>query len=150
MIFLHPIWFFALAAIGIPLAIHLWNIRKGKTLKVGSIALINAASQKRSLSRRLNDRLLLLLRCLLLILLAFVLSMPLWNRNNNLSKTKGWILIPRENIKETYQKFKPKVDSLIKAGFELHYFNKAFAKADFSKALSDTDIIIIQLLLIGL
>ena len=138
MIFLHPIWFFALAAIGIPLAIHLWNIRKGKTLKVGSIALINAASQKRSLSRRLNDRLLLLLRCLLLILLAFVLSMPLWNRNNNLSKTKGWILIPRENIKETYQKFKPKVDSLIKAGFELHYFNKAFAKADFSKALSDT------------
>ncbi len=138
MIFLHPIWFLALAAISIPVAIHLWNIRKGKTLKIGSIALITAASQKRSLSRRLNDVLLLLLRFLLLILLAFTLIIPLWRRNNDTSKTKGWVLIPKENVKEAYQKFKPKIDSLIKAGFEFHYFNKSFVKADFSKVLADT------------
>ena len=138
MIFLHPIWFFALAAISAPVAIHLWNIRKGKTLKIGSIALVTAASQKRSLSRRLSDVLLLLLRCLLLILLAFTLAMPLWRQNNNSSKTKGWVLIPKDNVREAYQKFKPKIDSLANAGFEFHYFNKGFAKTDFNKILADT------------
>lgn len=138
MIFLHPIWFFALAAISIPVVIHLWNIRKGKTLKVGSIALITAASQKRSLSVRLTDVLLLLLRCLLLMLLAIILAMPLWKQNSSSSKAKGWILIPRESVKEVYQKLKPNIDSLTKAGFEFHYFNTGFAKEDFNKALSDT------------
>src|ERR1700761_2679139 len=102
MIFLHPIWFFALTAVSIPVAIHLWNIRKGKTLKIGSIALITAASQKKAVSRRLSEKLLLLLRCLLLILIAFILTMPFWNRSNNLSKTKGWVLIPKESVKEAY------------------------------------------------
>lgn len=137
MIFLHPIWFFALTAISIPVAIHLWNIRKGKTLKVGSIALITAGSQKRTVSRRLSELLLLLLRCLLLILLAFILAIPLWNRSNNSLKTKGWLLIPGEGAKEAYQKFKPKIDSLIKAGFEFHYFDKGFVKADLNKVLAD-------------
>jgi len=138
MIFLHPIWFFAFAAISIPVAIHLWNIRKGKTLKIGSIALITAASKKRSLSRRLNDVLLLLLRCFLLILVVFTLAAPLLRRKSNSSKTNGWVLIPKESVKEAYQKFEPKIDSLIKTGFEFHYFNKDFAKADFNKALADT------------
>jgi len=137
MIFLHPTWFFALAAISIPVAIHLWNIRKGKTLKVGSIALITAASQKKTVSRRLSDILLLLLRCLLLILIVFILAIPLWNRSDS-PKIKGWVLIPKEDVKEAYQKFKLKIDSLTKAGFEFHYFNKDFAKADFNKALADT------------
>lgn len=138
MIFLHPIWFLAFAALSVPVAIHLWNVRKGKTLKVGSIALITAASQKRSLSVRLNDVLLLLLRCLLLILLVFILAMPFWRRNSNSSKTMGWVLIPKEGVKDAYQKLKPKIDSLIKTGFEFHYFNKDFAKTDLNKALVDT------------
>jgi hypothetical protein len=138
MTVLHPIWFFALSAISIPVAIHLWNVRKGKTLKIGSIALITAASQKRSLNRRLNDVLLLLLRCFLLILVVFTLAAPLLLRNSNTSKTKGWVLIPMESMKEAYQKFKPKVDSLNKAGFEFHYFDNGFARADVNKVLADT------------
>lgn len=105
---------------------------------MGSITLIAAASQKRSLSRRLNDVLLLLLRCLLSMLLVFILAMPVWLRNSNSSKTKGWILIPKESVKEVYQKFKPKIGSFSKAGFEFHYFDKGFPKADINKALSDT------------
>ena len=63
--------------------------------------------------------------------------MPLLRPNNASSKTKGWILIPKESVKEVYQKFKPKIDSLIKAGFEFHYLNKGFVKADFNKVLTD-------------
>ena len=137
MIFLNSIWLFALAALSIPVAIHLWNIKRGKTLKVGSISLITVSSQKKSRSLKLNDLLLLLLRCLLLALVAFVLAVPLWQRHNS-STVKGWVLIPKRELKETYQKFKPTIDSLNKAGYEFHYFNKGFAKADLTKGLADT------------
>jgi hypothetical protein len=137
MILLNSIWLFALAALSIPVAIHLWNIKRGKTLKVGSISLITAASQN-SRSLKLHDLLLLLLRCLLLALVAFVLAMPLWQRYVNTSQIKGWVLVPKESLKETYQKFKPEIDSLNKAGYEFHYFNKGFEKTDLNKILSDT------------
>lgn len=137
MILLNSIWLFALAALSIPVAIHLWNIKRGKTLKVGSISLITAASQN-SRSFKLHDLLLLLLRCLLLALVAFVLAMPLWQKHIDTSQIKGWVLIPEESLKETYQKFKPEIDSLNKAGYEFHYFNKGFEKADLNKILSDT------------
>ena len=141
MILLNPIWLFALAALSIPVAIHLWNIRQGKTLKVGSISLINVSSQKSSRSLKLHDLLLLLLRCLWLTLLAFVLTQPLWQRHINLSQIKGWVLIPKEDLKETYQKFKTKIDSLTKAGYEFHYFNKGFEKDDLSKLLTDAKVL---------
>ncbi|MEO7211245.1 BatA domain-containing protein [Mucilaginibacter sp.] len=138
MSFLSPIWFFALVAISIPVLIHLWNIRPGKTLKVGSISLITEASKTTSRSFKLLDILLLLLRCLLLALLAFFLAGPLWAYFSAEKKAKGWVLIPKENLKESYQKFKPRVDSLLKAGYEFHYFNKGFAKGDLKQRLADT------------
>jgi hypothetical protein len=139
MIFLNSIWLFALAALSIPVVLHLWNIKRGKTLKVGSISLITVSSQKKSRSLKLNDLLLLLLRCLLLGLVAFVLAMPFWQRHRWLT-VKGWLLIPKEGLKEAYQKCKPTIDSLNKAGYEFHYFDKGFEKTDFSKALADTTI----------
>ncbi|MBD1366284.1 BatA domain-containing protein [Mucilaginibacter sp. ZT4R22] len=138
MSFLSPIWFFALAALSIPILIHLWNIRPGKTLKVGSISLITEASKTTSRSLKLLDILLLILRCLLLALLAFFLAGPLWSYFSPDKKAKGWVLIPKENFNESYQKFKPQVDSLMKAGYEFHYFNKGFAKQDWQKLLADT------------
>ncbi|WP_158288371.1 BatA domain-containing protein [Mucilaginibacter psychrotolerans] len=138
MSFLSPIWFIALAALGIPVLIHLWNIRPGKTLKVGSISLITEASKTTSRSFKLLEILLLILRCLLLALLAFFLAGPLWAWFAPEKKAKGWVLIPKENLKESYQKFKPQVDSLLKAGFEFHYFNKGFTTADLKPVLADT------------
>ena len=138
MTFLSPIWFFALAALSIPVLIHLWNIRPGKTLKVGSISLITEASKNTSRSFKLLDLLLLLLRCLLLTLIALFLAAPVWQKNIGNYKAKGWVLVPKENLKETYQKFKPQIDSLTKAGIELHYFNKDFGKIDPAKLAADT------------
>ena len=137
MILLNSIWLFTLAALSIPVAIHLWNIRPGKTLKVGSISLMEASAQKSSRSLKLHDLLLLLLRCLLLALLAFILAMPFLQKQISTSSVKGWLLIPKENVRESYQKFKPQIDSLTKAGHEFHYFNKGFEKAELSKVLTD-------------
>jgi hypothetical protein len=136
MLFLNSTWLFAIAALSIPVVIHLWNIKPGKTLKVGSITLIHAAAQKSSRSLKLNDLLLFIMRCLLLVLLALVLAVPVWQHHASTPKIKGWLLIPDENITESYHKFKPLIDSLTKAGYEFHYFNKGFIKDDLNKVLS--------------
>jgi len=138
MLFLNSIWLFAIAALTIPVIIHLWNIKPGKTLKVGSISLINAAAKKSSRSLKISDKLLFFVRCLLLTLLAIVLAVPVWQRHANMTRAKGWLLIPNENITESYRKFKPLVDSLTRAGYEFHYFNKGFVKTDLNKILADS------------
>lgn len=134
--FLNPIWLFAAAAVVIPVAIHLWNIRPGKVLKVGSISLMDAASRKSSRSFKLLDIPLFILRCLLLLLLALLLAMPVWQKRLQVAKVKGWVLIPRETFRESYPKFKPAIDSLNKAGYEFHFFNKGFPKSDLNEVLA--------------
>ena len=135
--FLYPIWLFSIGAVAIPLLIHLWNIRPGRTLKVGSIALIETSSRKTSRSIKLLDLLLLLLRCLLLITVALVLGMPFLQKAGT-KAGKGWLLIPKEDFKEAYLHFKPKADSLLQDGYELHYFDAGFKKINITDALSDT------------
>jgi hypothetical protein len=125
-----PIWLIGLVAVGIPVVIHLWQIRQGKTLKVGSIALFSESSPKSARSFKLADILLLLLRCLLLIVLALLLAAPFWSRRANINKTVGWILIPTKNFQETYHKFQPAIDSLKTKGYELHAFDPGFKKVD--------------------
>jgi hypothetical protein len=132
--FLQPIWLWAMTAIAVPLFIHLWNIRQGKTLKVGSIAFLTESTRAHSRSLRISELLLLLLRCLLLIILALLLSKPVWIRQPGSSKEKGWVLIAPEHFTETYTHFKPAIDSLLKAGFTLHRFEPAFATV----SLADT------------
>ncbi|QEC79987.1 BatA domain-containing protein [Mucilaginibacter ginsenosidivorax] len=138
MQFLNPIWLFAIAAISIPVVIHLWNIRPGKTLKVGSIALITAAAQKSSRSFKLNDVLLFILRCLFLLTLAFLLAAPFWQRSQATAQVKGLVLIPKANLKETYENLKFTVDSLSKAGYEFHFFDENFTKFELNKVLNDS------------
>jgi hypothetical protein len=138
MQFLSPIWFLAFAALSVPVAIHLWNIRPGKTLKVGSISLITEASKITRRSFRLLDILLLALRCMLLAVAALFLASPAWQHYSSQQEVKGWLLIPKENLRETYLQFKPAVDSLTAAGYEFHFFDEDFAKGDIGKILADT------------
>ncbi|MDQ3683812.1 MAG: hypothetical protein M3352_12190, partial [Bacteroidota bacterium] len=84
---------------------------------------------------KLSELLLLLLRCLLLIVLAVVLSKPFYEKKVDVSKEKGWVLIERKSVKEAYNKFKQAIDSLLKAGYSFHYFNKGFPEAKFEDAL---------------
>ncbi|MDB4999132.1 MAG: hypothetical protein JWR76_209 [Mucilaginibacter sp.] len=101
--------------------------------------LISEASKTNRRSFKLVDILLFILRCLLLALLAFFLAAPVWQHLKKPEKVKGWVLLPKENLKESYQKFKPVVDSLTQSGYEFHYFEKGFAKGDLTKILADTN-----------
>ncbi|MEJ7768218.1 MAG: BatA domain-containing protein, partial [Chitinophagaceae bacterium] len=133
--FIQPLWLFAIAAVAIPVIIHLWNIKEGKTLKIGSIRLLSQSSIQNARSLRWLDLLLLILRCLLIALLAVILSKPLWPQNIHQQKHTGWIVIEQQHLGESYSRFRPLIDSLLKAGFEFHYLAPGYKKAAFKNAL---------------
>jgi hypothetical protein len=124
---------FAITAITLPVLIHLWNVRKGKTLKVGSIALLAASSRQRSRRLRVDNWPLLLLRCLLIILLAFLLAQPFWHKQQKAANA-GWILVPAHQLKAAHAQYGPQMDSLLAAGLELHNLSASFETIQ----LSDT------------
>lgn len=133
---LNPIWLFTAAAIIIPVVVHLWNIRPGKVLKVGSTLLVQAASRRSSRSFKLLDVLLLILRCLLLVLLTMLLALPVLQQRIMAAKVKGWVMLPKEQFSETYRYYKTSIDSLTSAGYEFHFFNTGFPKAGLSRLLA--------------
>lgn len=135
---LYPIGLFALAGLIIPVVIHLWNIKKGKTLKIGSIALLGESAKASSRSLYIKDWPLFILRCLLVILMAFLLAQP-YQKKSNTSKKQGWILIKKPELKQVYALQKQKIDSLLQQGFELHDFTIDFAQILLKDTMATVD-----------
>ncbi|WP_167459470.1 BatA domain-containing protein [Pedobacter jejuensis] len=125
MQFLYPIGLLAIAGLIIPLIIHLWNVKQGKTLKIGSIALLGESSRASSKSFKVNDWLLLILRCLLLILVACIIAQPFLKKSLT-GKANGWILVEKSKFQTVFKNNKNKIDSLLKLGYEMHDFNPGF------------------------
>lgn len=117
--FLSPLALFALAALLIPLVIHLLSRKSGKRVKVGSIRFLSASESRRLKSLRLDEVPLLLLRCALLIVLALLLAQPQWLRFAQRSDSRGWGVIAPELLSEMNPRLKEKIDSLSAAGYEL-------------------------------
>ena len=126
MQFLYPIGLLALAGLIIPLIIHLWNVKQGKTVKIGSIALLGESSRASSKSFKINDWLLLILRCLLLVLLAFLLAQPYYKKIISGKNKAGWILVDKTTFERVFNFNKKTIDSLLKKGYEIHDFNVGF------------------------
>lgn len=126
MQFFYPIGLLALAGIIIPLIIHLWNIKQGKTLKIGSIALLGESSRASSRSFKLTDILLFILRCLLIILIGFCIAQPYITKKLNAKENGGWILVDKSRLKSVYQTNKTTIDSLLEIHYEIHDFNIGF------------------------
>ena len=122
----YPIGLLALVGLTIPVLIHLWSVKRGKTLKIGSIALLGESATVSSKSFKLTDLLLFVLRCLILILIAFMLAQPYYKKTSLVSKSEGWILIDKTRFAEVYEASRKPIDSLLNLGFELHDFNLGF------------------------
>lgn len=127
----------AAAGIIIPVLIHLWNVKQGKVLKVGSIAFLTQRTKQYSSSFRITELLLLVLRCLLILLIALLLAKPRWNQPFPAGQEKGWVLMEKEYLPATYNHYKPVIDSLMQAGYEFHYFNAGFNKDNLQDALQN-------------
>jgi len=77
MSFLNPTYLWALLGLLIPLVIHLWSKKEGKTIKVGSIKLLSEADSKQSSSIRLNEIMLLVLRLGIVTMLVLIIAQPI-------------------------------------------------------------------------
>jgi hypothetical protein len=76
MSFLNPLLLLGLAGISIPIIIHLLNRRRVIPMKWAAMRFLRVAIEQNQRRLQLEDRLLLLLRCLLLAILALALARP--------------------------------------------------------------------------
>lgn len=79
MIFLQPYLLWGTLAVVIPVVLHFWHQKKGRPLPWAATQWLTEARQQQQRGLQLDNVLLLLLRCLLLIVLAVLLSQPILN-----------------------------------------------------------------------
>ncbi|MBP9924506.1 MAG: BatA domain-containing protein, partial [Cyclobacteriaceae bacterium] len=72
--FAQPIFLWALTALAIPIGIHLLSRKEGKVVKMGSLRHLRETSTQQFKGIKLNELLLLALRCLLIILFVGLLA----------------------------------------------------------------------------
>jgi hypothetical protein len=83
MVFLNPLFLWALLGLSAPIAIHFWSKKKVKTIKIGSTRFLSEMNPKQTSNVRLNEWVLLLLRTLIIALIALILAAPRMEIFNN-------------------------------------------------------------------
>ena len=89
MTFLNPLLLFGMAAIAAPILIHMFMNRRIKQVVWAAMQFVQASVQKNKRRMRIEDLLLLALRCLILILLALALARPVIGRVSDARGGKG-------------------------------------------------------------
>src|SRR5690606_33162258 len=83
MVFLNPMYLWALTGLAVPLAIHFWSRKEGKTIKVGSIQFLKESDPKQASSVKLNEIWLLILRMLVITILVLIIARPVLKGENS-------------------------------------------------------------------
>lgn len=83
MAFLQPYMLWAMMAAAVPVAIHFWYQKRGKTIEWAAMRWLGHPTTLQHRGLRLNEVWLMILRCLLVMLLALISSKPVvdWLRN---------------------------------------------------------------------
>ncbi len=111
--FTNPAFLWALTGLVIPIGIHLLSRKEGKVLRLGSLRHVQETSTQQFKGIRLNEILLLMLRCILIILFTLLISGLSWPSPAN----EKWVLL--EKGLETRPRIQFVLDSLEQDGYEL-------------------------------
>ncbi|MBC6991557.1 BatA domain-containing protein [Hymenobacter sp. BT491] len=123
--FLAPSGLLALLGIAVPVAIHLWNRRPGRTVPVGSLRWLEATANRRLRSLKLEQLALLLVRIAVVALLAVALASPAWQRPP--APTRGQVFISPDLLPTgSLSAFRPGIDSLRRRGYEVRRLAPGF------------------------
>src|SRR3954469_24436745 len=76
LVFANPAYLWGLAALSVPILVHLFNRRRPRPLPFGAIDFVLRSQRQKARRLRLRQILLLALRCLLIAGIAVALSRP--------------------------------------------------------------------------
>ncbi|RFS14247.1 BatA domain-containing protein [Emticicia sp. C21] len=116
---LNPLMLWAGLAIAIPIVLHFWHQKKGKVIEWAATQWLIEKNLQQSRGIRLDNLLLLLLRCLLILLLCFFLSKPLVNWVSNESANKKIHLVQPSSL--VVNNFKFEIEEAQKKGEKLYW-----------------------------
>lgn len=80
MTFLQPYMLWGMLAVAVPVAIHFWYQKKGRTIEWAAMRWLGEQTILRHRGLRLNEVWLMILRCLIVVLAALILSKPIIDR----------------------------------------------------------------------
>lgn len=81
MQFIFPTFLFALAALAIPIIVHLFHFRRFRTVYFTNVRFLREVKEETSNRRKIRDLLVLLARCLAVAALVFAFAQPFLPRN---------------------------------------------------------------------
>lgn len=126
MQFANPIWLWALGGLVIPIGIHLLSRKEGKVIYIGSLRHLDESSTKQFRAIRLNEVLLLIIRCILIILTVLLLAGLQWQ--HAATGEQKWLVLEPGIQKD--KAIHSLTDSLTVAGYETHYLTPGFPTED--------------------
>ena len=98
MQFLFPTFLFALAAIAIPIIIHLFNFRRFKTVYFSNVAFLREVKEETAARSRLKHLLVLAVRVLAITFLVFAFAQPfIPKKNTNIATGKKYVSVYIDN-----------------------------------------------------
>lgn len=123
MTFSSPIMLWSLLGLAVPILIHFLSKKEGQVIPLGSIRHLEETSTQQFKGIKLNELLLLALRCALIFVFCLLLS---GLRCAGISNQK-WVVV--EGKYENNPVAKSMVDSLEKEGYEQHFLCPGFPQA---------------------
>lgn len=134
MIWLSPLWLAALAALAIPVLIHLRRQRIGRRIQVGSVRHLAGAAMPRRRRLRLRDPWLLALRCAILTQVTLALAEPAVPRTE---RPVSWVLVAPSLLADSaILRSDPLLDSLRRAGAAVRALAAGFPAADLRQPIA--------------
>src|SRR6201985_849561 len=88
MHFLFPAFLFALAALAIPVIIHLFNFRKYQKVYFSNVQFLKEVQEQQASRRNLKERLILAARLLTVLFLVFAFARPYIPGKNSINAGK--------------------------------------------------------------
>jgi hypothetical protein len=101
---LQPYMLWGILAVTLPVIIHFWYQKKGKTIAWAASKWLTEKTTLQHRGLRLDEIPLLLIRCFLIILLALILSKPVWNWLNGMNGEETVHLVqPNRSVVENFR-----------------------------------------------
>lgn len=116
-----PIWLYGLLGLAVPMAIHLLSRRDTRVIHIGSLRHLQDSITRQAIRIRLNEYLLLVVRCMIVALAVMLLAGLFFDTD---ARERKWLLIERGLERD--RQWTAVIDSLKAQGFSLKEFATGF------------------------